>query len=61
MPVKLIFSGNRISIKVTGGIGDLMTSPRKLQPQKGTQNLEHLQTKFPRWLVNKIMKQEEQK
>lgn len=52
-----------MTVKVTGGLGDLMGAVRPLHPEKGKRNPPHLQTRLPRWLVNKIMasKKEESK
>lgn len=55
MPVKLVFSGTKATIKIIGSIATLLGSVRTkdLQPMKGTKNPAHLQTKLPKYLARK--------
>lgn len=49
MPAKVVISGTKTTIKITAPIESLLNSVRSkyIQPQKGTKNPPHLQTKLP--------------
>jgi len=56
MPVKLVRSGTKLTLKIIGSITTLLGSVRAhrdLQPMKGTKNPAHLQTRLPKHLARK--------
>lgn len=55
MTVKLQISGTKGTLKIQTNIENRMNSMRPIEPEKGTQNPPHLQTKLPKSIVKRIV------